>query len=64
MQIRTRGGESESEQKELTVRPAGLLLASIVITTVTPEAKRLRADRNNSSQTGISNYRENRDAGC
>jgi len=44
------------------VRPTGLLLASIVVTTVTPDAKRLKADRNNSSETGIQRDRENMDA--
>lgn len=51
MQIRTKGGDNETEQNADTVIPWGLPSAPTVVTTVTPLAKRDRASLNSSSVT-------------
>jgi len=53
MQIRTIGGESETEQKAETVMPRSFPFASFVVTAVTPLAKLPRAARNCSCVTDI-----------
>jgi hypothetical protein len=46
------GGTSETEVKELTVRPWGRLSASKTVAMVTPVANRPQARRNSSLETG------------
>src|SRR5438270_7381111 len=53
MQTSTSGGSSDSDAKALTVMPFGWWSSSLVVTTVTPLAKRLMALRNSSLLTGI-----------
>src|SRR5690349_17375609 len=64
MQTSTSGGSSDSEAKELTVRPAGWLDSVFAVTTVTPLAKRLMALRNSSLLTGIAPLGQLLVAGC
>src|SRR4029079_3083205 len=52
MQIRTSGGSSDSEQNALTVMPWSAPLASLVVTTVTPDGNRPSTARNSSEVTG------------
>ena len=51
-QIRISGGSSETDVKELTVRPCGVPCGSITLAMVTPVAKRPQARRNSSLVTG------------
>jgi hypothetical protein len=53
MQIRIKGGSSETDENALTVIPASRLSSAFVVTTVTPLANRLIALRNSSLLTGI-----------
>src|SRR5436190_18818108 len=45
-QTRISGGSSDTEQNELAVKPYGRCRSSCVVTTVTPDAKRAIAARN------------------
>ena len=47
----TSGGSSETEVKELTVRPCGVPCGSITLAMATPVAKRPQARRNSSLET-------------
>jgi hypothetical protein len=53
MQTRTSGGSSDTEQNALTVIPCKRPSESLVVTTVTPLAKRPSAARNSSVLIGI-----------
>jgi hypothetical protein len=53
MQTRMSGGSNDTEQNALTVIPCNRPSGSLVVTTVTPLAKRPSAARNSSLLIGI-----------
>src|SRR5215475_7686333 len=51
MQTSTSGGSSETEVKELAVKPRGRLSSSMAVTTVTPVTKQPKARRSSSGSS-------------